>query len=90
MVQILTSKPVDAKRAMEAVKAAPQVVKVVAQPPPKPHVSKPPSALAMRSAAPPVQLSKVKAQPFYVHVIIPSALPQGGKSTLMGSSLDTF
>lgn len=46
MVPILASQPVDAKQVQEALRAAPQVVKVVTQPPPKSQLIKPPYALA--------------------------------------------
>lgn len=53
----LTPQSVDAMQATEALKTAPLVVKVVAQPPPKPKSSKPPSAVALS------KLSSVAQQP---------------------------
>lgn len=54
MAPLLTSQPTNVKWAMEALKAATQVVKVVPQPPPKPHISKPSSASALATPQQPV------------------------------------
>lgn len=53
MILILSSQPVNARQAMEALKVAAQVVKEVTQPPPGPHAAKPPaaSAIARQSSA---------------------------------------
>lgn len=67
MAPFLTSTPVDAMKAREALHVAPKVVKVVAQPPPKLQVAKPPmtSASAKSSTAP--QQSTSQVQPLTKH-----------------------
>lgn len=53
IASVLAPHPVDVRQAMEALKAAPSVVKVVKQLPPKPHTAKPPpaSVVAKQSSA---------------------------------------
>lgn len=61
LAPILVSHPVDGKQAMETLKTAPQMVKVVTQPPPKQYFTRLSSALA--SARPSAASQQPSSQP---------------------------